>query len=152
MKKLSGLIISSAAIGLVACGGGGSNTPASNTQYNLQNYALNVGVQTNNCTLGANSTLNCDSKGTFGGVYSVTFNTPAGVPGAYVIMPPQGDSYGLNISATGSGCNQTAPQSGATYTCNFKIGVNGTAQAGNTLHLQITGALGTANIVTINIQ
>lgn len=154
MKKLNLLVIALGTASLMACNSGSSTTPSSgtNTQYDLQNYKLTVGAQTNNCTLEGNSTLNCDSQGTFGGVYSVSFNSPNGKPGAYVIMPPSGDTYGLNISSTGSGCNQTAPQGGETYTCNFKIGVNGTAQAGNTVLLQINGSLGTAEIVKINIQ
>lgn len=136
---------------LIGCGNGSSNTPAENTQYNLQNYSLKA-VQTNNCTLTGNSVLNCDSKGTFGGIYSISFNTLSGKPGAYVVMPPSGDTFGLNIAATGGGCNQTAPLGGQTYTCNFTIGVNGTAQAGKTVHLQVSGSLGNANIATINLQ
>jgi hypothetical protein len=153
MKKLNLLVIALSAASLMGCNSGSSSTPSGgNTQYNLQNYKLTVGAQTNNCTLEGNSTLNCDSQGTFGGVYSVSFNTPNGKPGAYVVMPPTDDTYGLNISSTGSGCNQTAPQGGETYTCNFKIGVNGTAQAGHTVHLKVNGSLGTAEIVKINIQ
>ncbi|MBX9599309.1 MAG: hypothetical protein K2X04_12140 [Burkholderiales bacterium] len=154
MKNLNILIIGIlGATALISCNVGTSNTPSGgNTQYNLQNYKLTVGAQTNNCTLQDNSTLNCDSKGTFGGVYSVSFNTPNGKPGAYVVMPPSGDTYGLNIAATGSGCNQTVTTSGETYTCNFTIGVNGTAQAATTVPIEITGTLGNANIITINIQ
>ena len=153
MKKLNLLMSSLAVTTLISCNSGSSNTPSGgNTQYNLQNYSLTVGAETNNCTLAGNSTLNCDSKGTFGGFYTISFNTPNGKPGAYVVMPPTGDTYGLNIAPTGSGCNQTASQGGETYTCNFTIGVNGTAQAGGTVNLQVDGTLGTANIVTINIQ
>ena len=155
MKKITLLMVGSlVAISLIGCNNGGSGTPSSgnNTQYNLQNYQLTVGAQTNNCTLAANSTLNCDSTGTFGGTYSVSFNTPTGTPGAYVIMPPTGNTYGLNIAPTGSGCSATAPAGGQTYTCNFTIGVNGTAQAGNTVFIAITGTLGNANIITINLQ
>lgn len=154
MRNINLLIISLiGAAGLISCNSGSSNTPSGgNTQYNLQNYKLTVGAQSNNCTLQGNSILNCDSAGTFGGVYSVSFNTPNGKPGAYVVMPPGGNTYGLNIAATGSGCNQTAASGGATYTCNFTIVVNGTAQAGNTVPIKITGILGNANIITINIQ
>jgi|LauGreDrversion4_2_1035121.scaffolds.fasta_scaffold156872_3 hypothetical protein len=156
MKTIQLLVISLVgSIALVSCNSGGtSNTPASgsNTQYNLQNYTLTVGAQTNNCTLQGNSTLNCDSKGTFGGTYSVSFNTLNGQPGAYVVMPPQGNTYGLNIAATDSGCNQSATTNGETYTCNFTIGTNGTAQSGNTVQIEITGTLGNANIIAINIQ
>ena len=155
MKNLNLLLIIGilGATALISCNSGTSNTPSSgNTQYNLQNYKLTVGAQTNNCTLQGNSTLNCDSKGTFGGVYSVSFNTPNGKPGAYVVMPPSGDTHGLNIAATGSGCNQTTTTSGETYICDFTIGVNGIAQAGTTVPIEITGALGNANIITINMQ
>ena len=151
MKRLIYGLVS---IFLVACSGGNtSNTPASGdtTKYNLQNYSLTVGAQTNNCTLSGDSTLNCDSHGTFGGVYSVSFNTLANSPGAYVVMPPSGNTYGLNIAATGAGCDQVAPAGGVTYTCHFTIGASETAQAGNTLYLQINGGLGLATVVTINI-
>lgn len=156
MTKLNlflGTVITS--IALIGCNSGSSNTPSSGnkTQYNLQNYSLTVGAQTNNCTLEGNSTLNCDSKGTFGGTYTITFNTPNGLPGAYVVMPPSGDTYGLNVAPTGSGCSQIASsESGETYTCNFTIGAHDSAQAGNTVHLNVDGSLGTAEIVTINIQ
>ena len=153
MKKLSLLISALTTTAIISCNSGSSNTPSSgSTQYDLQNYSLTVGAQSNNCTLQGDSTLNCDSQGTFGGTYTLKFNTPSGKPGAYVVMPPEGDTYGLNIAPSGSGCDQTAPQGGETYTCNFTIGVNGTAQAGNTVYLQINGSLGTAKIVTINIQ
>lgn len=140
-------------IALIGCNSGSSNTPSSgNTPYNLQNYLLTVGAQTNNCTLEGDSLLNCDSNGTFGGTYTITFNTPNGSPGAYVVMPPTGDTYGLNIAPTGNGCTQTASSNGETYTCNFTIGTNGTAQAGNTVYLNVDGSLGTAKIVTINLE
>lgn len=149
MKNL--IIFTLIEVAVIGCGSGSSNKPSDNTQYNLQNYSIKA-IQTNNCTLTGNSVLNCDSKGTFGGVYRISFNTPDGKPGAYVVMPPSGDTFGLNIAATSGGCNQTAPQGGQTYTCTFTIGVNGTAQAGNTVHLQVSGTLGNANIVTINLQ
>ncbi len=153
MKRVNLLISCLISTFLISCNSGSSNTPSDgSTQYNLQNYTLTVGAQSNNCTLQGNSTLNCDSSGTFGGVYSIKFNTPTGSPGAYVVMPPTGNTYGLNIAPNSGGCSQTAPQGGETYTCNFTIGVNGTAQAGNTVYLQVNGSLGTANIVTINIQ
>ncbi len=135
------------------CSSGSSNKPSGYTQYNLQNYLLTA-TQTNNCKLDTSkkSTLNCDSTGTWGGIYQVTFNTPTGVPGAYVVMPPQKDTYGLNIAATASGCDQKAPESGQKYTCTFTIGVNGTAQANHAVYLQINGKLGLADIITINIQ
>lgn len=154
MKKLNMSMLGGLIIALVGCNSGSSNTPSTGglTQYNLQNYKLTA-VQTNNCTLSGNSTLNCDShRPITGGIYSITFNTPVGVPGAYVMMPPEGDTYGLNIAATGGGCEQKAPESGITYTCNFTIGSNGTSQAGKTVYLQVNGALGKAKIVTININ
>jgi|GEM_PF-5864918 len=136
---------------LNGCNSGSSNSPTQLTQYNLQNYSL-TGTQTGNCSIGNNSTINCDSQGTFAGTYKVTFNTPAGLPSAYVVMPPSGDTYGLNISETSGGCTQSAPQGSETYTCNFKIAANGTVQSGHSVNLQINGSLGTANIITINLQ
>jgi hypothetical protein len=154
MKTLNLLIWPLAAISLISCGSGSSsNSPAEGVvQYDLQNYSLTVRAQTNNCTLAGDSTLNCDSKGIFGGEYTISFSTPEGKPGAYVVMPPEGNTYGLNITSTGSGCDQTASKGGETYTCMFRIGANGTAQAGNTMYLKINGTLGSANIVRINIQ
>lgn len=139
-------------LGLSGCNSGSSSTPSSGnyTQYNLQNYELSV-TQSSNCTLEANSTLSCNSNGTFGGVYRVTFNTPLGVPGAYLLMP-SAPQYGVTISGASGGCPQTAPESGVTYVCNFTMAANGTAAAGNIIYLPVTGVLGNANVVTIKLN
>ena len=150
--KLSLIIVGVVAFGLSGCNSGSSSTPSSgsNTQYDLQNYDLSA-TQSNNCTLEANSTLSCNSNGTFGGIYRVTFNTPLGVPGAYLLMP-SAPQYGVTISGASGGCPQTAPDSGATYVCNFTMAANGTAESGNVIYLAVTGALGDANIVTIKLN
>ncbi|MFN8769678.1 MAG: hypothetical protein ACK5Z5_00100 [Neisseriaceae bacterium] len=158
MKKSYLLINSLAAIVLIGCNSGGtSNTPASGnqTQYNLQNYAMtqiSMVPPGDTCTFDqSKSTINCDSKATFAGEYKIEFNTPKGSDGAYVVMPPEGDHYGLNIAATGEGCPQEAPQGGEKYVCHFTIGANGTAKAGKNIDIKINGSLGNAKVATINL-
>ena len=146
MKKL--FIIISSAIALSACNSGSSGTPSGINLYGLQNYQFKA-VQSGNCQLQGDSNLNCDSAGTFGGLYEVTFD---GGTSAYVEIPPNGNTYGVNISETGTGCSQSAAESGTTYTCQFKMATNGTAQAGNTINIQVNGNLGRANIVQVNLQ
>lgn len=153
MNRLNYLISVLVAGVLIGCSKGSSSTPSSinNTQYDLQNYLFDVGVQSNNCIHEGSSVLSCDSKGIFGGVYSINFNIPDGKPGAYVVMPPLGNNYGLNITPI-SGCRQTAHHGKGTYICNFTIMANGTAQAGKMLHFKLSGDLGEANIITIKIR
>lgn len=156
MKKLNLIIVAIAGTLVLGCNTGNSDKPSGGgrTKYNLQNYLFTVEAQTNNCQLdkGSDSTLNCDSKGTFGGVYSISFNTPQGKPGAYVQVPPEGDTYGLQIASVGDECKQNAPQGGEAYKCRFTIGANNTAKAGNTVYLNVNGSLGTVKVVTINIR
>ncbi|MFN8770957.1 MAG: hypothetical protein ACK5Z5_04370 [Neisseriaceae bacterium] len=142
------------ATSIISCGKGRSDTPLNDDsiQYNLRRYSLMVGAQTNNCKLVRNSTLNCNSKGKFGGVYSIKFMTPKGSPGAYVVIPPSGDTYGLNIMPADKSCERAISKNGEIYNCNFIIDKKGIVKPGNTVYLELNGSLGTAKIVAINIK
>ena len=134
---------------MAGCNSGSSSTPVSSNPYNLQNYTF-TGTDTGGaCTIQSNSTLSCNSKGQFAGNYTVSFSTLTGAPGAYVLMPPTGNLYGLNIG--GIACNQTASTPGNTYSCNFGISASNPV-AGNTVYIQITGSLGAVNIIAIQLN
>lgn len=135
---------------LNGCNNGASDHPATTNPYTFQQYNLSS-ITTGNCTTGGNSIINCTAQGTFVGTFRVTFNTPKGSPGAYLIMPPTGDTYGVNIAPAGD-CPQTAPENGETYVCTFSIAANGTAQSGHSINLQVNGKLGSYTAIIINLK
>ena len=152
MKKLNVLFCIYLVMLLIGCSKSSSSQPASDrTPYSLQNYLFDVGLQSNNCIDEGNSIINCDSESIFGGVYSINFKIPNDRPGAYVVMPPSGETYGLTIKPI-SGCHQAIHSGEDDYMCNFTILANGTAEAGKILHFKIAGDLGEANLVTIKLR
>ena len=163
MKKLKIGVLAGVTIVLAACNSGTTSpggTANQNkqtislldpTKYSLANYKLE-GVHTGNCSIANDKTINCDSKGTFGGLYKISFDIPDNASGAYIVMPPEGDTHGLNIAATGAGCEQSAASPGSHYACNFTIAANGTAQKGQSVTLQLNGEQGKENIVKINLK
>lgn len=153
MNKLIWLVSFFIVEAIVGCSKGTSRIPSNvhNTQYDLQNYLFDAGVYSSNCILEDRSMLNCDSKGILCGIYSISFSTPIGKPSAYVVMPPSDNTYGLKIKPI-SGCQQVPAHNGEIYKCNFTIVASGTAQAGGMVKLKISGELGDANIVIINLH
>ncbi len=161
-KQLIGLLAGLALV-LSACNSGTTSPDGTANQsyhqislpesskYSLANYKLEA-TQTGNCSLTDDKTIDCDSKGTFGGLYKISFDIPDNADGAYVIMPPEGKTYGLNIAATGEGCEQSPAAPGTHYACNFTIAANGTAQKGHSIHLQLNGNPGKEKFVKINLN
>ena len=128
--------------------GGSSGKPAAANPYAITNYNLTTDSQTN-CAMNDSSEISCNSNALIAAFYKVTFVEPNSGAGAYVLVPPTGNTYGVTVASTG--CDQTAGATGTTYTCNFNLTGNN-VQSGNTFPIQITGDLGAYNLITVKLE
>jgi hypothetical protein len=147
-KALIGIFIVSGLM-LASCNNGGSSgTPTSPNPYAITDYNLTPDSQTN-CTINANSEISCNSDAVIAAFYKVTFVEPTSGPGAYVVIPPNGNTYGVTVASTG--CDQTPSAEGTTYTCSFNLTGNN-VQSGHSFPIQINGELGSYNLITVKLN
>lgn len=166
MKKLTGglkIINSLIVVFLVVCNSvsasDGSSIPyvdinikPTHYLYNLQNFKLaSDSSPTNNCIILGENSISCNSNKQFDDAFTISFNTPDRIPGAYVEIPPRGYLGNLTFEPADGGCSQIAPKNGDTYTCHFKIKSQGYV-SGGIIYLEVAGQLGYEKIVKVKIK
>jgi hypothetical protein len=140
-------MVAATAISIYGCNnGGGSNNPAGPNPYTITDYSLVPNSQTN-CTLNGSSVISCNSNSVIAAIYTVSFVESS--VGAYVVVPPVGNTYGLTVAS--NGCNQAPSASGTTYTCGFNLS-GSNVQKGNSFYLTLNGQLGTYNLIKIELN